>query len=73
MSETSVLATTLLQTGLLAGLALAARILVGHRVAVDSIPRVCRHRVELWNRICPVLLVVALAVAAIGAGLLWWS
>jgi len=55
---------SLLQAGLLIGLALAARLLVGRRVPISTVPHLLQHRVAVMNRLCPWLLVGVVAMLA---------
>ncbi|MEO7745832.1 MAG: hypothetical protein ABIV05_06340 [Actinomycetota bacterium] len=55
---------TLLQAGLLIGLALGARLLVGRRVPINAVPHLLQHRVAVMNRLCPWLLAGVLVLMA---------
>ena len=66
MADTPTLAVSLLQAGVLLGVVLLARIVVGRHVPVETIPDVLGRRVALWNRLCPWLLVATLTMAGVG-------
>ncbi len=64
VTQASSTTVSLLQAGLLIGLALGARLVVGRRVPIDAVPHLLQHRVAVMNRLCPWLLVAVLAVIA---------
>ena len=62
--EATSITVSLLQAGLLIGLALVARLLVGRRVPIDAVPHLLQHRVAVMNRLCPWLLAGVLVLIA---------
>ena len=65
MTQADGVTVSLLQAGLLIGLALGARLLVGRRMPISTVPHLLQHRVAVMNRLCPWLLVGVLAVIAV--------
>lgn len=60
------LSTFLVGEGLLLGALCAARSVCARRCSLESLPAAVRPRVELGNRLAPVVLVVAAALVVIG-------
>lgn len=64
MTQADGVSVSLVQAGLLIGLALGARLLVGRRMPISTVPHLLQHRVAVMNRLCPYLLAGVLALVA---------
>lgn len=67
--DSSALAASLLQAGILMLVVIAGQAYAVARVPAESIPVTLRHRVEVCTRVRPLLVMAALALTAAGLAL----